>query len=111
MTDPREAKLPKWAQDALKNERWRADEAERRLAAHVETVEPTTIWYGDWENKVYIPHPDFARVVFMMRPGGDGSFDEITVGFRYGKLHINAGRAIAVEPIGANCLDVVLRDI
>jgi hypothetical protein len=110
--DPRVAKLPHWAQALLAVERGRADAAEHKLQAHLETVEPSSIWYGDWNNKIYIPNADGYQTVYFSTTGQPSkhTFDEVGVQMRKGALYVNAGRAVTIEPIASNCFNVRVRD-
>ncbi|MBB5167133.1 hypothetical protein [Mycobacterium sp. AZCC_0083] len=112
MSDPREEKLPRWAREELARERHRAATAEHRLAEHLETVEPTHIWYGDWKNKLYIPSERGYQTVYFSATGEPSkySYDEVGVRMKDGVLSVSASRAVSVEPIASNCFDVRVRD-
>lgn len=109
--DAREAKLPRWALELLTLARIRADRAETRLKEHLDTVEPSPIWYGDYKNKIYVPAPrGYQTVHFSMTGSPSGrTYDEIDISLRNEKLHVNGGHTIAIEPIAANCFDVRFR--
>lgn len=114
MSDPREEKLPVWAKNVLASERARADRAERMLAEHLETVEPSRISYGSYENPLYIPDEfGLATVRFELGPkvGDQHVHDQISVGLRedfHGVRHldINGGHAICVYPSASNLVRV-----
>lgn len=107
----REQKLPVWARQRLRAARDRADRAESQLAAHMETVEQTSIWYGDYQNPIYIPrHYGHQRVHFKLGEDTVGSWNEVQVGIRDGGLEIMASRAMTIEPQVSNVVLVRLRD-
>ncbi|QNJ56852.1 hypothetical protein SEA_REINDEER_42 [Mycobacterium phage Reindeer] len=110
--DPREGNLPKWAQQLLAEERRRADRAEDRLAEHLQTVEPSPIWYGDWDNRIYIPADLGYQTVYFSTTGEPSkhTFDEIGVAFRQGVLQIQGGAAISIHPKSSNFAEIFLRD-
>lgn len=110
--DPREDKLPLWAQKLLKDARYRADTAEERLNAHLQTVEPSAVWFGDYQNKVYLPDErGFQQVHFSVTgQPAKSSYDEVQVGWRKDLLHISASRPVSIQPIGSNCFDLQVRD-
>ncbi len=96
--DPREEKLPAWAKLQLKIARNRAHQAEKKLAAHLDTVKPTNIWYGDYDNPIYIPaHYGYQRVHFVLGPH---DHNEIQVGISKGapELLINGSRSLVIRP-------------
>lgn len=108
--DPREEKLPRWARAQLERARHRAATAEARLAAHLDTVTRSRIWYGDYENPVYVPEfGGYQRLHFQL---ADGSWvgDQINVGIDRGGLSVMAGRPVNLEPTASNCFRVTLRD-
>lgn len=113
-SDPREEKLPRWARQLLAVERHRAATAERRLAEHVETVEPTRIWYGDWQNPVYLPERfGYQSVSFNMngKVGNKHTFDTITVCLRRdGEFEVQGGHAIHLHPVASNLVHITMED-
>ena len=52
-------------------------------------------------NEIHIVHPERSTVRFVL----DGGL-EVIVNIREGKLRIEAGRQIIVEPCAANCLKI-----
>ncbi|OHT67797.1 hypothetical protein [Mycobacteroides chelonae] len=111
-TDPREAKLPRWAREILSEERRKRKLAERRLEQQLGTTEPTSIWYGtDYDNPIYIPEDHgFQRVVFSFPPHR-GLFDQFTVRVKDGVLEVTSGgRGMVVEPWASNVIRLRLKD-
>ncbi|ALF00569.1 hypothetical protein SEA_DIMINIMUS_42 [Mycobacterium phage Diminimus] len=110
--DPREGNLPKWAQSLLAKERYRADKAEHRLKEHLQTVEPSPIWYGDWENKIYIPVDYGYQTVYFSATGKPSkhTYEEIGVSFRKGVIQIQGGTSIAIRPKSSNYAEIYLSD-
>ncbi|AUV62025.1 hypothetical protein KIV63_gp19 [Mycobacterium phage SWU2] len=97
MKDEREAKLPRWARDLLTQERTRADRAERKLAAHLDTVEPSHIWYGDYNNPIYIP-PDYGyqTVHFQLGEIGDMHTD-VNCRIKDGAVEVGGGHGLSLD--------------
>jgi hypothetical protein len=117
VTDPREEKLPQWAKKILSDERHARAVAERKLAQHLETVEPTRISYGDYDNPLYIPD-DFGlqTVHFDMGHREPGHlYDSISVGLRVDHdgvryVEVSGGRGITIAPSASNVVRVGLGD-
>lgn len=107
MSDPRESKLPRWAQEALADERRRADTAERKLAAHKETVQKTRIWFGHYDNPIYVPvFYGHERVHFDLGELGE-HYTEVQVGFtRDGRLEVQGGHSLSVDMQSSNTFQV-----
>lgn len=109
MKDPREDKLPKWAKALLSAERYRADKAERRLAEHLDKVEPTPIWYGDYDNPIYIPeHYGYQTVHFQF--GSSDLYDDINVRKRDDGIEVGGGRALSIDMEVSNRFKIRFRD-
>lgn len=53
--DPREDRLPKWAQELIRELRVARERAVQDLEDHRASQTPTNIWYGDYDNRVYVP--------------------------------------------------------
>lgn len=85
--------------------------AESRLQAHLETVEKTNIWYGDYENPIYIPNAPYRRdVTFAMDPER-GCAGEIRVGINpHGEFEVMGGRQLVLEPRVSNVVKIKLGD-
>lgn len=109
--DPREEKLPRWARLLLAAERHRAGLAERRLAEQLATVEKSPIWYGGYENPIYIPDPYGLESVHFSLTGGDRVGDQIQVMIREYTLEIQGGNTLLIEPKSSNYLRVGLGEI
>jgi hypothetical protein len=117
MHDSREEKLPAWAKKLLADERHERAMAERRLLEHLETVEPTRISYGDYDNPLYLPnHFGFQTIHFDLAHEARGQlYESISVGLRKdfdGVLYVdvNGGRGISIQPTATNCVRVYLGD-
>lgn len=103
-SDPREPKLPVWAQDLLYDARKRADTAEHRLAAHLETVEETPIWYGERSHPLYVPFErGYQTVHFQLGPG---HFNEIQARIKDGAVEIMGGHELQVTLQSSNVFHV-----
>ncbi|MDM2398125.1 hypothetical protein PP613_03725 [Mycobacteroides abscessus] len=102
MRDPREEKLPRWARQLLAQERYRASCAERRLAEHLATVVKSRIWYGDYNNPIYIPDDYGYQTVHFYPNGGDSTFQQIGVTIRDGAIEIQGGDTLTIELKSSN---------
>lgn len=115
MTDPREAKLPKWAQDLLRKERFERNRSEEKLAAYMrQQVKPTPIWYGTWQNPIFLPDTSgYQRVHFQMNGTNPKmtTRDDIQVGIKHNQpntLEIMGGDRIVISPSASNVVEVQL---
>ncbi|QBP30555.1 hypothetical protein SEA_CHARM_74 [Mycobacterium phage Charm] len=108
--DEREPKLPRWAQQLLAEERRHRALAERKLAQHLETVEPTRMWYGDYDNPIYIPKQyGHQRVHFnTAQTNGRGLYDEFQVSLKDDELEVSGGRSMTIHPQVSNVIKVRL---
>ncbi len=102
MTDPREEKLPQWARKLLAKERFRANSAERKLAEHLDTVEKSRIWYGDFNNPIYVPDMNGYQTVHFSLTGKQGVMDEIAVTIKDDALEIQGGTSVSLELQSSN---------
>lgn len=103
MTDPREAKLPKWAQAELRSLRHRLDEA-RDAIAEVEMdreIVVVTEPYG------LAPKPvakENEAVRFFLE--GYDSWKWLDVSVRDGRAHLMGSSGLTLRPNASNTLDV-----
>lgn len=105
--DPREARLPRWAQEELRAARNRADRAEQALADYTATLEKTQLWHGDYTQQIYMPISDIVVWGF----GTESVQDQISVHRYRNGLTISGGGPIVVAPTASNSIDVRLRRI
>ncbi|QFG10428.1 hypothetical protein KIV65_gp39 [Mycobacterium phage Anthony] len=110
MNDPREAKLPRWAQALLASERRRANEAVSALEEHKKSVEPTRIWHGSSKNPIFVPEQDGYQTIRFDMGHHRKFYDEIKVRFNDDGLQIAAGRRLIVEPVVSNVVQISLKD-
>jgi hypothetical protein len=110
--DPREVKLPVWARNLLNQERISRRAAERKLAEHLETVEPSPIWYGDHNNPIYVPVNYGYQTVYFSTTGKPSkhTYEEIGVSFRQGTIQVQGGTSVTINPTASNCFDINLRE-
>ncbi|AMT71952.1 MULTISPECIES: DUF7239 family protein [Mycobacteroides] len=108
--DPREPKLPAWAREQLAKARNRAGDAERKLDAHLVTITKSRIWYGNYDNPIYIPEAHGYQTVYFSPSGGESSFDQIGVTIRDGAIEIQGGHSVALELQSSNFFRVCLAD-
>ncbi|AEK08521.1 hypothetical protein SEA_SUPERCALLIE99_77 [Mycobacterium phage SuperCallie99] len=111
MMDPREAKLPRWAQALINTERLHRSIAERRLEEQLATTGKSSVWYGDYDNPVYVPqrfkHPE--RFHFSTTGSGD-LHDEFQAQLTAdGMLEISGGRGLVIRPQVSNVIQVQLQ--
>lgn len=102
--DPREAKLPQWARKLLADERYRASCAERKLAEHVAKIEKSRIWYGDYNNPIYIPDDNGYQTVYFSPNGGEGTLHQIGVTIRDGAIGSTASSRLSATQTPARCI-------
>ncbi|WP_100460796.1 DUF7239 family protein [Mycobacteroides abscessus] len=107
--DPREEKLPQWARKLLADERYRASRAERKLAEHVATVEKSRIWYGEYDNPIYIPDDNGYQTVYFSPNGGEGTLHQIGVTIRDGAIEIQGGDTLTLDLQASNTFRARLR--
>jgi hypothetical protein len=116
MNDPREVKLPRWAQEELAKARQEAADATKKLNEHLEQLPKTGVWYGKYENPIYIPDGD--QVHWQMREGSKKTFGTISV-FKAvkspewgagGRLIVNGDRSLQVLPSASNTVYIDLVD-
>ncbi|QSM01092.1 hypothetical protein SEA_NANOSMITE_47 [Mycobacterium phage Nanosmite] len=110
--DPREEKLPRWARELLGRARIRADRADYLLEEHLKTVKPTPIWYGDYQNKIYVPVDFGYQTVYFSTTGlpSEHIYDEIGVSFRRGVIQVQGGRRLQITPNASNSFDIAPHD-
>ncbi|MBE5471616.1 DUF7239 family protein [Mycobacteroides abscessus] len=109
--DPREDKLPRWAREQLAKARRAAGVAEGKLNAHLSTITKSRIWYGNFDNPIYIPEAHGHQTVHFSPSGSDSTFDQIGVAIRDGAIEILGGNSVALELQSANFFRVHLHDL
>lgn len=100
--DPREPKLPVWAQKALRDARHQAAHYKELLAKTEGEQEPTRVWHGDYDHKVYIPDVyagRSSRIFFQVEEGDRGQIQARIVKDYDGKwqLAIMGGDPLTIE--------------
>lgn len=105
--DPREVKLPKWAQEELSRLR-------RELHVSQQTIEELK-WNNPGSDTFLIdygrkdaPLPKNSRIGFHLRPDDGRSREQIQVYTEYGKLRVQGDYALIVRPTASNCFTVEL---
>jgi hypothetical protein len=109
MNDPREEKLPRWARELLLKERRRADDAERKLDDHLKTVEKTQVWYGNYDNQIYVPS-GYGQQIHFDTTGNNRYYEQISVRLDDGALYVMGGRPLSLEPEASNTCRVRMRE-
>lgn len=107
--DPREDRLPKWAQALLQLERSKAAMAERELAKHLETVERSRISYGDvYQNAQYISeNHGYQTVRFALDEQGH-KWIHVRFSNNGEAVEISGARSLVLEPRAGNVIEVGL---
>jgi hypothetical protein len=109
--DPREEKLPKWAQRKMRLLRQRLTETQDHLAIElvgVDADEPH-IAVGDYGGEIK-RYPHRTRVKYQIGTH-DKHFESIDVTIREGALYLMGGSAISIHPEASNTVRIKLRDI
>jgi hypothetical protein len=109
MNDPREVKLPRWAQEELARARQEATDAKERLATYEATLSKTSVWHGNYvDPPIYLP--EHTQVHWQMREGSK-TFDTITVhrDDHHGLL-LHGSTSIRLLPGASNSIYVDLVD-
>ncbi len=109
--DPREEKLPRWAREQLAKARIGRVAAEVKLDAHLATIEKSRIWYGDYNNPIFIDDNNGYQTVYFSPSGSESAFDQIGVAIRDGALEIQGGNSVALELKSSNFFRVRLCDL
>jgi len=100
--DPREAKLPRWAQELLESERRARHNAERLLSEHTAEVPESNVWRTVFMEPVYLPAD--SRVHFAV----DNDHDNvIEVAHVPGGIQLRGRRSLALLPEVSNTVTVV----
>lgn len=105
-------RLPKWAKEEIASLKRQRSDALRTIQDLTETVAPTQIWHGDYENRIYIP-PKFGyqRVHFETRPGQNIRDDiQVMLDEKAGEVELMGGRSISISPVASNVVRVRFRD-
>lgn len=112
--DEREAKLPKWAQEMLKDARRRTERAEKerdeaRRGTAPEESRAVRYFYDE------IPLGLGARpnVRFTLQPGAYGHsyrYVDVRVSESERRVEIMGGRSIFIEPVSSNVVHVWVRE-
>lgn len=100
--DPREEKLPQWARKLLADERYRANRAERKLSDHVAKVEKSRIWYGEFDNPIYIPDDNGYQTVRFSPNGGKSTMQQIGVRVLDGAIEVSAAAPLTLDLLSSN---------
>jgi hypothetical protein len=114
--DAREPNLPKWAQHQLNRLRISARLANEALADHQASQTPTNIWYGDYDNPIYIPNTYETMTVHFATHGPDDPEDHMhdiqirhTTSREYPEDHyleISGGDSLVIEPVVSNLIRI-----
>jgi hypothetical protein len=112
--DPREEKLPVWARELLSKERERASRAEGKLQDHLETIEKSRIWFGSYDNPIYVPEP-FGHQTLHFQVLDDSVGGDIQVRIKKDHkgrtgIEVNGGDSVTVELDASNLFRVYLQE-
>lgn len=105
MTDPREARLPKWAQEELRALRYRLT-VELKVIEELKGNNPDSDTFLIDYGRKDTPLPEGARVGYHLEPDNGRSRHQIQVYTEHGKLRVQGDYSIVVKPIASNCLTI-----
>lgn len=109
MTDPREARLPKWAQEEMRTLRRDLD-IERRVNADLRGEIPeTNTWVLDY-GRASQPLPNNARVSFHLRHDDGRIRRSIQAYVEYGHLRIQGDDTLSIHPGASNSFTINFRE-
>ncbi|MET8684810.1 hypothetical protein ABZV77_11390 [Streptomyces sp. NPDC004732] len=105
--DPREPKLPKWAQEELRLLRMRLREADKVIAEMHGQNPSTDIFVRDYVNGDW-DLPKHSRVLFMLEPKNPKRFSrkEIEVSVRDGELYVYGTSTLRITPNVSNVVKI-----
>lgn len=109
-TDPREARLPKWAQEELRSLRRELDSTQRKLKEAHGDIPDTDTYLLDYGSLTDWPLPRGARVAFHLTPPGLGRKvrQAIQAYVSDGALHIQGDTSLVVYPRASNSFNIEL---
>jgi hypothetical protein len=105
VTDPREARLPKWAQEELRALRYRLTvelQAIEELKGNNPDSDTFLIDYGRKDS----PLPRGSRIGYHLEPDDGQVRQQIQVYVESGKLRVQGDYSIVVRPVASNCLTI-----
>jgi hypothetical protein len=108
MADPREARLPKWAQEELSTLR-RALDVERQNVAELKGVNPGSNTFLIDYGRTDAPLPRNARIGFHLHPDDGRIRQAIQVYVEDGALAIQGDYALTIKPRASNSFSVELQ--
>lgn len=111
MADPREARLPKWAQDELRTLRRELGSARRKVEELKGNVPDTDTYLLDYGSLDDFPLPKGARVAFHLTPPGYERKVRQAVQCYIasdGALHIQGDSSLIIYPRASNSFNIEL---
>ena len=109
MTDARESKLPKWAQEEFRRLRRELND-ERRINADLRGEIPDTNTYVMDYGRTNQPLPNNARVSFHLRQDDGRVRQSIQAYVEYGKLRIQGDNTLDIHPGSSNSFTMSFRE-
>jgi hypothetical protein len=108
--DPREARLPKWAQEELRNLRRELGSTQRKLEEARGNVPDTDTYLLDYGSLNDFPLPKGARVAFHMTPPGHTRKvrQAVQVYVSDGALHVQGDTSLIIYPRASNTFNIEL---
>lgn len=113
-TDPREDKLPRWAQEQLQKLRREVEDLNSwKSNANIvlrETIDPeqhggSNVTFSNGGMEEEIPLPRHSRVTWSFGPG---TYNEIQAHIdSVGRLVLQAGRTLVIQPRATNLIEVI----
>jgi hypothetical protein len=110
MSDPREARLPKWAQEELRSLRKKLGTTQRKLEESHGNIPDTDTYLLDYGSLTDWPLPRGARVAFHLTPQGHERKvrQAIQVYASDGALRIQGDTSLVVFPRASNSFNIEL---
>lgn len=106
MPDPREERLPKWAQPELRSLRRKLEVAEQEAEALRGNVGETDVHVQNYTSHDQ-PLPKGAQIKFRL---GDRYDEYVTVRIEGDRLSLNGGRFLTIHPHVSNAFSVSVGD-
>jgi hypothetical protein len=109
MSDPREAKLPKWAQESLAGLRRDLVREQARVATLKRDVGETDVFIRDYIGKD-LPLPQGSVIAFDMTPPDwrAKQMVQVYVSDR-GTLHVQGDYSLSIDPRASNAFDIGIK--
>lgn len=110
MADPREARLPKWAQEELRTLRRELGASQRKVEELKGNVPDTDTYLLDYGSLNDFPLPRGARVAFHITPPGHERSvrQAVQVYVSDGAVHVQGDTSLVMYPRASNSFNIEL---